>query len=130
MADIAYSLETLIGKNGGLLEVVEAIVWHGRLAMILTDEDAVQRRDAPRPLRQVDSRIDFRTKKSELQHSEFYKKETVRLWSPVSLRVRSLVCQSSSSQAVAGFRKRLFTRERRHGDDRLPTVFLRLRLVL
>jgi hypothetical protein len=26
MADITYSLETLTGKHGGLLEVVEAIV--------------------------------------------------------------------------------------------------------
>ena len=47
MVDIAYSLETLMGKHGGLLEVVEAIVSDGRLIMILTDEDVLQRRDAP-----------------------------------------------------------------------------------
>ncbi len=47
MADIAYSLETLTGKHGGLLEVVETIVSDGRLIMILTDEDVLQRRDAP-----------------------------------------------------------------------------------
>lgn len=47
MVDIAYSLETLTGKHGGLLEVVEAIVSDGRLIMILTDEDVLQRRDAP-----------------------------------------------------------------------------------
>ncbi len=47
MADITYSLETLTGKHGALLEVVEAIVSDGRLIMILTDEDVVQRRDAP-----------------------------------------------------------------------------------
>lgn len=47
MVDIAYSLETLTGKHGGLLEVVEAIVSDGRLIIILTDEDVLQRRDAP-----------------------------------------------------------------------------------
>jgi hypothetical protein len=47
MVDIAYSLETLTGKHGGLLEVVEAIISDGRLIMILTDEDVLQRRDAP-----------------------------------------------------------------------------------
>ena len=47
MVDIAYSLETLTGKHGGLLEVVEAIVSVGRLIIILTDEDVLQRRDAP-----------------------------------------------------------------------------------
>jgi hypothetical protein len=47
MSDINYSLETLTGKHGGLLEVVEAIVSDGRLIMILTDEDVLQRRDAP-----------------------------------------------------------------------------------
>jgi hypothetical protein len=47
MVDIAYSLETLTGKHGGPLEAVEAIVSDGRLIMILTDEDVLQRRDAP-----------------------------------------------------------------------------------
>jgi hypothetical protein len=47
MADISYSLETLTGKHGGLLEVVEAIVSDGRLVLVLTDEDVLQRRDAP-----------------------------------------------------------------------------------
>ena len=47
MTDITYSLETLTGKHGGLLEVVEAIVSDGRLIMILTDEDVLQKRDAP-----------------------------------------------------------------------------------
>ena len=47
MVDIAYSLETLTGKHGGLLEVVEAIVSDGRLIVILTDEDVLQRHDAP-----------------------------------------------------------------------------------
>ena len=47
MVDINYSLETLTGKHGGLLEVVEAIVSDGRLIVILTDEDVLQRRDAP-----------------------------------------------------------------------------------
>ena len=47
MVDIAYSLETLTGKHGGLLEVVEAIVSDGRLIIILTDEDVLQRRDGP-----------------------------------------------------------------------------------
>lgn len=47
MADITYSLETLTGKHGGLLEVVEAIVSDGRLILILTDEDVMQKRDAP-----------------------------------------------------------------------------------
>lgn len=47
MVDIAYSLETLTGKHGGLLEVVEAIVSDGRLIMILTDGDVLQKRDAP-----------------------------------------------------------------------------------
>ena len=47
MTDIAYNLETLTGKHGGLLEVVEAIISDGRLIMILTDEDVLQRRDGP-----------------------------------------------------------------------------------
>jgi len=47
MVDIAYNLETLTGKHGGLLEVVEAIVSDGRLVLVLTDEDVLQRRDAP-----------------------------------------------------------------------------------
>jgi hypothetical protein len=47
MVDISYSLETLSGKHGGLLEVVEAIISDGRLIVILTDEDVLQRRDAP-----------------------------------------------------------------------------------
>ena len=47
MADITYSLETLTGKHGGLLEVVEATVSDGRLIIVLTDEDVMQRRDAP-----------------------------------------------------------------------------------
>ena len=47
MADISYSLETLTGKHGGLLEVIEAIISDGRLILILTDEDVLQRRDAP-----------------------------------------------------------------------------------
>ena len=47
MADIAYSFETLIGKHGSLLEVVEAITSEGRLIVILTDEDVLQKRDAP-----------------------------------------------------------------------------------
>jgi hypothetical protein len=47
MADITYSLEALTGKHGALLEVVGAIVSDGRLIIILTDEDVVQRRDAP-----------------------------------------------------------------------------------
>jgi hypothetical protein len=47
MADITYNLETLTGKHGGLLEVVEAVVSDSRLIIILTDEDVVQRRDAP-----------------------------------------------------------------------------------
>jgi hypothetical protein len=47
MADINYSLETLTGKHGGLLEVVETVVSDGRLIIILTDEDVLQRRDAP-----------------------------------------------------------------------------------
>jgi hypothetical protein len=45
--DINYNLETLTGKHGGLLEVVEAIISDGRLIVILTDEDVLQRRDAP-----------------------------------------------------------------------------------
>ena len=45
--DINYNLETLTGKHGGLLEVVEAIISDGRLILILTDEDVMQRRDAP-----------------------------------------------------------------------------------
>lgn len=45
--DINYSLETLTGKHGGLLEVVESIISDGRLILILTDEDVLQRRDAP-----------------------------------------------------------------------------------
>ena len=47
MVDINYSLETLTGKHGSLLEVVEAIVSDDRLIVILTDEDVLQRRDAP-----------------------------------------------------------------------------------
>ncbi len=47
MVDIAYRLETLTGKHGGLLEVVEAIISDGRLILVLTDEDVLQRRDAP-----------------------------------------------------------------------------------
>jgi hypothetical protein len=47
MADIAYHLETLTGKHGGLLEVVEAVISDGRLVLILTDEDVMQRRDGP-----------------------------------------------------------------------------------
>jgi hypothetical protein len=47
MNDISYSLETLAGKHGGLLEVVEAIVSDNRLILVLTDEDVLQRRDAP-----------------------------------------------------------------------------------
>ncbi len=47
MGDINYSLETLTGKHGGLLEVVETIISDGRLIMILTDEDVLQRRDGP-----------------------------------------------------------------------------------
>lgn len=47
MADIVYNVETLSGKHGGLLEVVEAIVADGRLIVILTDEDVMERRDAP-----------------------------------------------------------------------------------
>ena len=45
--DINYNLETLTGKHGGLLEVVESIISDGRLILILTDEDVLQRRDAP-----------------------------------------------------------------------------------
>jgi hypothetical protein len=45
--DINYNLETLTGKHGGLLEVVEAIISDGRLILILTDEDVLQRRDGP-----------------------------------------------------------------------------------
>ena len=45
--DINYSLETLTGKHGGLLEVVESISSDGRLILILTDEDVLQRRAAP-----------------------------------------------------------------------------------
>jgi hypothetical protein len=47
MNDISSSLETLTGKHGGLLEVVEAIVSDNRLILVLTDEDVLQRRDAP-----------------------------------------------------------------------------------
>ncbi len=47
MADIVYNVETLSGKHGGLLEVVEAIVADGRLIVILTDEDVMEKRDAP-----------------------------------------------------------------------------------
>ena len=47
MSDINYSLETLTGKHGRLLEVVETIVSDGRLIMISPDEDVLQRRDAP-----------------------------------------------------------------------------------
>ena len=45
--DINYNLETLTGKHGGLLEVVESIISDGRLILILTDEDVLQRHDAP-----------------------------------------------------------------------------------
>ena len=45
--DINYNLETLTGKHGGLLEVVESIISDGRLILILTDDDVLQRRDAP-----------------------------------------------------------------------------------
>jgi hypothetical protein len=45
--DISYNLETLTGKHGGLLEVVESIISDGRMIIILTDEDVLQRRDAP-----------------------------------------------------------------------------------
>lgn len=45
--DINYNLETLTGKHGGLLEVVESIISDGRLILVLTDEDVLQRRDAP-----------------------------------------------------------------------------------
>jgi len=45
--DINYNLETLTGKHGGILEVVESIISDGRLILILTDEDVLQRRDAP-----------------------------------------------------------------------------------
>jgi hypothetical protein len=47
MVDINYNLETLTGKHGSLLEVVEAIVSDDRLIVILTDEDVLQKRDAP-----------------------------------------------------------------------------------
>ena len=47
MVDINYSLATLTGKHGSLLEVVEAIVSDDRLIVILTDEDVLQKRDAP-----------------------------------------------------------------------------------
>jgi hypothetical protein len=47
IADVVYGLETLTGKRGALLEVVEAIVSDGRLIMILTDEDVLQKHDAP-----------------------------------------------------------------------------------
>jgi len=47
MADIAYGLEMLTGKDGGLLEVVEAIVSDNRLIITLTDEDVLQRRHGP-----------------------------------------------------------------------------------
>ncbi len=47
MADIVYGFETLLGKHGTLLEVVEAVISDGRLIVILTDEDVLQRRDAP-----------------------------------------------------------------------------------
>ena len=39
--DINYNLETLTGKHGGLLEVVESIISDGRLILILTDEDVL-----------------------------------------------------------------------------------------
>jgi hypothetical protein len=45
--DINYNLESLTGKHGGILEVVESIISDGRLILILTDEDVLQRRDAP-----------------------------------------------------------------------------------
>ena len=47
MTEITCSLETLTGKHGGILEVVEAIVADGRLILILTDEDVLEKRDAP-----------------------------------------------------------------------------------
>ncbi len=47
MVDIVYALETLSGKHGGLLEVVEVIVSDGMLILILTDQDVMERRDAP-----------------------------------------------------------------------------------
>jgi hypothetical protein len=47
MSDINYNSETLTGKHGGLLEVVESIVSDGRVIIVLTDEDVLQRRDAP-----------------------------------------------------------------------------------
>ncbi len=47
MTDISYNLETLTGKHGSLLEVVEAIVSDGRLILILTDEDVMEKRDGP-----------------------------------------------------------------------------------
>ncbi|HXG52849.1 MAG TPA: hypothetical protein VNN77_15735 [candidate division Zixibacteria bacterium] len=47
MAVITYNLETLTGKHGRHLEVVEAIVSDGRLVLILTDEDVMEKKDAP-----------------------------------------------------------------------------------
>ena len=47
MTDISYNLETLTGKHGSLLEVVEVIVSDGRLILILTDEDVMEKRDGP-----------------------------------------------------------------------------------
>jgi hypothetical protein len=41
---INYKLETLAGKYGGLLEVGESIITDGRLILILTDGDVLQRR--------------------------------------------------------------------------------------
>ena len=66
MVDIAYSLETLTGKHGGLLEVVEAIVSEGRLIIILTDEDVLQRRDAP--LKGVFYRVVLPLAQANIQH--------------------------------------------------------------
>ena len=66
MVDIAYSLETLTGKHGGLLEVVEAIVSDGRLIIILTDEDVLQRRDAP--LKGVFYRVVLPLAQANIQH--------------------------------------------------------------
>ena len=42
-----FKYNELIGKHGGLLEVVDSIISDGRLILVLTDEDVLQRRDAP-----------------------------------------------------------------------------------
>lgn len=55
MADVVYGLETLTGKHGAPLEVVEAVVADGRVILILTDEDVIEKGDAP--LRKVFYRI-------------------------------------------------------------------------